>query len=973
MFPSRAADLSRLQRRKERRAKGTTASTLAGQAVPYAEPDTEAAAMERLFVDESQLFTFMHQVNEIYLDLLKQPPPFARYILLGLQSTGKSTQVERLLKFPMNIVAEGTGTRCPLYVTCIHEKTITEAECRLSGCSKCANADERISLKDVFSKVTTHNKEHVNGFSNDPLRLSVKSKDVHNMFFVDLPGIITTKGTGDDNRKAIKDILKKEIKVPNTKLLVLLEPKEFATNSIIDFVDETLGKREAWVPKTLFLMTKFDLRTSDSLTGGKTNRFLDEYWANGISPFMVITPTLQKATETMSAEEQYQARQQLLDSAGQFEQGKFSDWRDAMARAFAEDARSEEFAAKFEPYIGFAAAVAEMNRLLLEDTRGRLPQVLQDLSKKRETAVAELSSLEEASHFLDPAQIQLRMADVMHQVVVRITSYLDGSLHIADKLPQMHQELMDEIEGEEDSDWAARELNHLTEAEEVWREHIAGMAERGAWPKNVQASGVFLGGKQYQRALSFFKAVMIDRLPDPHHLRPFVVTATGTLHGGLSHEDWEHATVEIIRTCVRNVAEAGVNYFVKHVLYIFRRLVHVAFEDARSGEMCSAMFKSMPSTLHRWLVRQYDEMLWELGCDAVKKCQVSMEPFYSTVNPALPTLTARQTESPQLKAGWSQFMNVLRENKVEHFYHFTDERNWESIQKMGGLYSWQWMEQHGHKIPAPGGSQVSRDLDMKNSVADYVHLSFCMYHPMLAATQHDGRTGKVVLLAVDPVVATWKGTLFSDMNATQNGVNIGSELADLQKVQFAEATTQKGEAAKLTEPQKSHHQAEVMVKTHVPIDYITLVAEVPREAGIVAKMVEAAQSTISAVKASLQVQAENSAYRRVEFLPTARSAMICDDEVDLILDRSYEYIVGLFQFILTTMEFQLNHYLFIEFKNRLAKRLGFQLVASTDWKSLCKPDASIAKRIDELKTQVEAVTEALATVRNIQSSAPSVS
>lgn len=75
------------------------------------------------------------------------------------------------------------------------------------------------------------------------------------MRFVDTPGIISNKDSdGKDNREDIKTILSSEMMKPNTKLCVLLEPKEFETNLIVNSLDETFGDRMNWVPKATFLM-----------------------------------------------------------------------------------------------------------------------------------------------------------------------------------------------------------------------------------------------------------------------------------------------------------------------------------------------------------------------------------------------------------------------------------------------------------------------------------------------------------------------------------------------------------------------------------------------------------------------------------------------------------------------------------------------------------------------------------------------
>ena len=110
--------------------------------------------------------------------------------------------------------------------------------------------------------------------------------------------IIMTKGQG-----AIKKFLRSEISKPNTKLCVLLEPKEFSTNSIIDFCDETFGGRAQKVNDATFLMTKFYKQFEDSRGGSKANKFFKEFQENSINPHLIFTPTLPK--EDLPAEELY--------------------------------------------------------------------------------------------------------------------------------------------------------------------------------------------------------------------------------------------------------------------------------------------------------------------------------------------------------------------------------------------------------------------------------------------------------------------------------------------------------------------------------------------------------------------------------------------------------------------------------------------------------------------------------------------
>ena len=156
---------------------------------------------------------------------------------------------------------------------------------------------------------------------------------------------------------------------------------------------------------------------------------------------------------------------------------------------------------------------------------------------------------------------------------------------------------------------------------------------------------------------------------------------------------------------------------------------------------------------------------------------------------------------------------LLASNGITYLYHFTPRVNLQSIRNHGGLFSWKYCETHNLKIPAPGGDMQSRGLDQRHGLEDYVRLSFCNDHPMAYRL----RNMDLVLLKIKVDVAWLKGTLYSDINAAALNHHHGPGLKDLQRVNFT--------AVKSHYLAKDHdyfgpHQAEVLVKTHVPSKYI---------------------------------------------------------------------------------------------------------------------------------------------------------
>ena len=168
------------------------------------------------------------------------------------------------------------------------------------------------------------------------------------------------------------------------------------------------------------------------------------------------------------------------------------------------------------------------------------------------------------------------------------------------------------------------------------------------------------------------------------------------------------------------------------------------------------------------------------------------------------------------KFNWREFQWVLQENGITAFYHFTDYHNLKSIKENKGLYSWHYADSNGIIINFPGGDTLSRDLDKRYGLQDYVRVSFCTDHPMQYRLEQRGRN--LALLEVDIEVAYYENTIFCNINATDSSHSKGTELNDLERIRFS-AT--KRRFVNREDPDFKNHQAEVLVKTWIPLEHIT--------------------------------------------------------------------------------------------------------------------------------------------------------
>lgn len=178
------------------------------------------------------------------------------------------------------------------------------------------------------------------------------------------------------------------------------------------------------------------------------------------------------------------------------------------------------------------------------------------------------------------------------------------------------------------------------------------------------------------------------------------------------------------------------------------------------------------------------------------------------------------SETYSFKPDKTLIEEYLEKNGVQYFYHFTDKRNLASIKQHGGLYSWSYCKKHNIAIPYAGGDEISRKLDSFHGLEDYVRLSFCDNHPMKHRLYEQGYD--LVLLKVNVDVALINETLFSDINATDNNHQRGASLDDLKKVDFKAVNSK---YLRSTDELFKKHQAEVLVKTFIPIDKILNIDE----------------------------------------------------------------------------------------------------------------------------------------------------
>ncbi|MCS7085243.1 MAG: DarT ssDNA thymidine ADP-ribosyltransferase family protein, partial [Bacteroidia bacterium] len=115
------------------------------------------------------------------------------------------------------------------------------------------------------------------------------------------------------------------------------------------------------------------------------------------------------------------------------------------------------------------------------------------------------------------------------------------------------------------------------------------------------------------------------------------------------------------------------------------------------------------------------------------------------------------------KSNVSEFETFVKSKNIVCLYHVTERENLPNIQKYG-LLSWKFIEEMKLFVPAYVSDDISRNLDKRSKLEDYVRLSFTRSIPMMHQKIAEGKAVDLVVLCIDKQVLFWEDTLFSDRN-----------------------------------------------------------------------------------------------------------------------------------------------------------------------------------------------------------------
>lgn len=166
------------------------------------------------------------------------------------------------------------------------------------------------------------------------------------------------------------------------------------------------------------------------------------------------------------------------------------------------------------------------------------------------------------------------------------------------------------------------------------------------------------------------------------------------------------------------------------------------------------------------------------------------------------------------KSDAKEIVSFYKANGISQFFHYTDRRNLDSIIQNNGLYSLCEMNNRGIDY-----HQGSETYELPN----YVRLSYTRNHPLLYISKKQGRIRQEETLNIDLGVAMLRQTKFTNVNAARTStyptVEIGNNLKFIRDNVKINVVKQRNHFY-LNEGEKPYYQAEILVKDHLPLEYI---------------------------------------------------------------------------------------------------------------------------------------------------------
>eukprot|EP00033_Pygsuia_biforma_P001716 GCRY01001922.1.p1 GENE.GCRY01001922.1~~GCRY01001922.1.p1 ORF type:complete len:876 (+),score=240.06 GCRY01001922.1:181-2628(+) len=162
-------------------------------------------------------------------------------VVVGRQSTGKSSLVDAFVGFKFNHCSMSVGTRRPLVLRLLNNPKFDSPQCWLG------EENEKIEPENIANRLSALN--HIDGFSDKPILLKIEHSRLCNLIIVDTPG-------WRSKEPELDALIKKEM-APKNRLILCLEDSCMSWKFFFDSMGRLVNSVDPGFQRTVFCGTKF--------------------------------------------------------------------------------------------------------------------------------------------------------------------------------------------------------------------------------------------------------------------------------------------------------------------------------------------------------------------------------------------------------------------------------------------------------------------------------------------------------------------------------------------------------------------------------------------------------------------------------------------------------------------------------------------------------------------------------------------
>eukprot|EP01114_Cavostelium_apophysatum_P017683 TRINITY_DN5312_c0_g1_i2.p1 TRINITY_DN5312_c0_g1~~TRINITY_DN5312_c0_g1_i2.p1 ORF type:complete len:880 (+),score=185.43 TRINITY_DN5312_c0_g1_i2:27-2666(+) len=427
-------------------------------------------------------------------------------VIVGPQTTAKSSLLEQFLQTPSNVVKQGTATRAPLEIHLERDLTTDYPAVTFEG--------EQIDIRQIFSKILerTATIENSAGFSKKVLKLHIRSKEVPDMVLLDTPGLIPNS-KDPQAAKMVEEIVKEQIKDPHRIIVCLSKAGDQETHFGIKWLSdafEELGQPD-WKKRTVFVYTWFDKYVTELRTGRKANDFFSQA-DKGLAHFYLslAPPTLPVNLDETRAETSYEMLKERIRSIPTHEKDMFDKWLNDMKENNAQASSPEEFNFnRHGPTLGIQNFRNYITKLYTTRFLESLPASRLEARKKFDLTDAEIAEKEKLLKSIDAGNLRRTLEQYIRNFVRKSRELTSGLEATEFRNDDRFRDVVGQTLEEETKNFTSDYF--FSKDEKSWSKYLPTSAAPKAHVAKADRS--LSGSAQFSRLLMYFKEIARNLQP----------------------------------------------------------------------------------------------------------------------------------------------------------------------------------------------------------------------------------------------------------------------------------------------------------------------------------------------------------------------------------------------------------------------------------------------------------------------------